>query len=148
MGLLRGVFHPDFVKHHAPIITSAALTRIEIVRVLGRGDWNPETGITGDNLLPIYLGRAYLSAENAPSRRESLKDTVDAQPYKVQLPFDGNEIAWPSTDFTFASNDRVRVLTNDDDPMMEGVELYVHGWLGSTQSWARNLFCRANMKQV
>lgn len=147
MGLLRGVFHPNFVAHHAPIITSAALTRVSINRVLGRGEWSEAGGITGDNLLPIYVGRAFVEAQDDPSRRESLSDTVDSQPFKVQLPFSGNEIAWP-LNFQFQSNDRVTIVTHDSDPMMEGIDLYVHGWLGSTQSWARNLFCRTNTKQL
>lgn len=147
MGLSTAVVHPDFIKHHQGVITSTSTSRVRIERVLSRGEWTEENGIGADNLLTLYVGPAEIDTKDDSSRRAGAQDSVDSQTVKVQLPYHGNEIPWPADFEHFQSNDRVTILMCSD-PMMEGIALYVHGWLGSTYSWARNLFCRTNTKQI
>lgn len=146
MGLSQSIFHPEFVTHHQATVNSAATGRVKIERVIGRGEWTPEAGMGSDNFMAIYEGPAMVEAITNASRREFVQDANDSQMVQVQIGFDTNEIPWPD-DFTFQSNDRVTVTENLADPMMEGITVYVHGWLGSTHSWARKLFCRHNTKQ-
>lgn len=147
MALSSTVFHQDFQAHHQPVVDSTATARVLIERVLGRGEWTPDGGMGGDVLVPIYSGRAMIEASANPTRGEFANDIATIQTVKVQIGFLDNELEYPA-DFQWHDNDRVTIITSPDDPQMEGVLLYVHGWLGTSYSWARNLVCRTNTKQL
>lgn len=146
MALSTAVFHTEFQAHHQPVVDSTATARVLIERVLERGDWTPD-GMGADVLLPIYSGPAMIEASANPTRGEFANDIATIQTVKVQISFLGNELEYPPG-FQWHDNDRVTILDNPADPQMEGIQLYVHGWLGTSYSWARNLVCRTNTKQL
>ena len=147
MGLGTTVFHPDFQKHHQATVNSTHNARVRVVRVLERGDWTPETGAAGDVLETLYEGPALVMKVANPTRADFVQDTVQSQAVRVELDGHTADESLPA-DFQWHDNDRVTVLNSPDDQMMQGVLLYVHGWLGNSHSWARNLFCRTSAKQL
>lgn len=147
MGLSQSVMHPDFAYHHRAAADSANLGRVHITRVLKAGDYDIDTGtVVGEQVLDIYVGPARVNKIARAIRHAFVEDSEDYQNIRVSLPLSGNEIAYPAN-FLWQSNDRVLITANDADTQMIGTNLYVHGWMGSTNSWQRTLICRFNSKQ-
>lgn len=147
MGLSQSVFHPEFQAHHLAVVNSTHTATVRVERVLERGEWTPENGVGGDVLLRLYEGPAFISKMGAPSRADFVQDTVESQAVRVELDHGKQAEALPD-DFKWHDNDRVTVLLNPDDTMLQGLQLYVHGWIGGSATWARNLICRTNTKQL
>lgn len=147
MGLSQSVMHPAFAYHHRPAADSANLGRVHVTRVLNKGKWNPATGLQdGETTLDIYIGPARVNKIARAIRHAFVEDSEDYQNIRVSLPLTGNEIAFPAN-FLWQSNDRVLITANGADPQMVGTNLYLHGWMGSTNAWQRTLICRFNSKQ-
>lgn len=148
MPRLQSVFHPDFQAHHLNTVNSTHTATVRVERVLDRSDeWTPELGVGVDVLLRLYEGPALVAKMANPTRADFVQDTAESQAVRVELQDSGLAADLPA-DFKWHDNDRVTILTNPDDPMMAGVQMYVHGWLGASYSWARNLICRTNTKQL
>lgn len=145
--LNQGFFHPRWATYHRPVVDGACTGRVLIERVIERGKWNPSTGlIDGEQVLQIYVGKARIQKTAHPVKRSLGEDVGLLQTVRLQLPMDGNEIAFPDP-FEWQPNDRITILDAGTSHDMLGMKLYLWGWLGSTNSWQRTLVCQTNMKQ-
>lgn len=146
MVLNRGVFHPNFVAHHKPVVKSSFLGRVLIERQGEVGEWNPEIGdYVGGGMIPLFAGKARVQKVARPTRRENVFDSADMQTIRVQIMTEDNELV-PPAGFAWQDNDRIKV-TDADDPMLTGVLAYITGWVGSTNAWQQTFTARYNAKQ-
>jgi Family of unknown function (DUF6093) len=140
------IFHPDFIYHHRATVNSAGLARVLIERIVGRGEWNPATGlVTGAMTTPLYQGRARIQKVAFPTNRSFAEDTAKFQRVRVQIGFEDNELT-PS-DFELKPNDRITVLYDPSDASHINRQYYVHGDETSSNSWQRTITAQTNMKQ-
>lgn len=147
MALSAGVFHPDFVAHHKPVVKSSFWGRVLIEREGERAQWNPDTGeYEGGGMILLFKGNARVQKVARPTRRENVQDMADSQVVRVQVMEEDNEIPFPE-DFQWHDNDRVLVVASDEAPELDNTVLYLHGWVGSTNAWTTTLTCRHNTKQ-
>lgn len=153
MGLHRGVFHPEWVYHHRPVVDSAMLGRVLIERVDStvEPEYDFDTGeYVGNGMIPLYRGVARVQKRAFPTNREFVQDTAKFQRMQIQISFEGNELPNPTEGvlIDIHVNDRVTLLANPSDPGTQAETYYVHGNATSSNAWLRNLTCQSNMKQV
>lgn len=140
------IFHPEFIYHHRATVNTAGLARVLIERVVSRGEWNPETGLTdGAELLPLYEGRARIQKVAFPTNRDFVEDSAKFQRMRIQIGFEDNELV--PAEFDLHINDRIEVLLNPSDPDKVGTFYYVHGDESSSNAWQRTITAQTNMKQ-
>lgn len=147
MALSRGVFHPRFVEHHQPVVASGFLGTVLIEREGTQAVWDADLGdYVGGGMVPLFRGPARVQKSARPTRRENVQDAADSQVFMVQIMPKDNEIVFPA-DFEWFDNDRVTVLSNTAESMMNNMVMYLHNWAGSTNQWVTSLSCRYNSKQ-
>lgn len=147
MALSRGVFHPRFVTHHQPVVASSFLGTVLIEREGDPAVWDADLGdYVGGGMIPLFRGPARVQKVARPTRRENVQDSADNQVFTVQIMPKDNELTFPDG-FEWYDNDRVTVLTNNAEPMMNNIIMYLHNWAGSTNQWVTSLSCRYNTKQ-
>lgn len=144
--MFSSVIHPDFAPVHRQVVAGLLLGRVRIDRVTGQGRLDLDTLLTTDTIEPLFLGKARVQKRAIPRRRAETEDTNDLQLAQVTVIESLNEIAYPA-DFMWQSNDIVTILDGGTDQSMNGVRLYVHGWLGSTNGFTRVFSCHGNAKQ-
>jgi hypothetical protein len=140
------IFHPEFIFHHRATVNSAGLARVLIERIVSRGTWNPDTGLTdGAGTLELYEGRARIQKVAFPTNRDFVEDTAKFQRMRIQIGFEDNELT--PAEFDLHINDRITVLYNPSDPTKVGTFYYVHGDESSSNTWQRTITAQTNMKQ-